>query len=100
MMRSLQTTSMLICAGLLICSSAWAETFDRGQALYENHCRTCHESQVHMRYSRRATSLADLHQRVASWSYHAALGWSEEEVTDVVDYLNRAFYHFPEQADN
>ena len=53
-----------------------------------------------MRYSRRATSLADLHQRVASWSYHAALGWSEEEVTDVVDYLNRAFYHFPEQADN
>jgi mono/diheme cytochrome c family protein len=88
----------MICAGLLACSPARAAvTFDRGQALYENHCQTCHEEQVHMRYSRRATSIEDLRQQVTSWSYHAALGWSEEEVADVVDYLDREFYHFSEQ---
>ncbi len=52
-----------------------------------------------MRYSRRATSMEDLRQQVSSWSYHAALGWSAEEVTDVVDYLDREFYHFAEPAD-
>jgi len=52
---------------------------------------------VHMRDSRRTSSIEDLRQRVSSWSYHAALGWSEEDVADVVDYLDRRFYHFAEQ---
>jgi mono/diheme cytochrome c family protein len=96
-MHVMHTSIGPVCAGLLVCGSALAETFDRGQALYENHCQTCHEEQVHMRDSRRTSSIEDLRQRVASWSYHAALGWSEEEVADVVDYLDRRFYHFPEQ---
>ncbi|HUT40048.1 MAG TPA: cytochrome c [Gammaproteobacteria bacterium] len=99
MMRSIQTAIILCCAGLLLYGPAQAETFDRGQALYENHCQTCHEEQVHMRYSRRAASMEDLRQQVSSWSYHAALGWSAEEVTDVVDYLDREFYHFAEPAE-
>jgi mono/diheme cytochrome c family protein len=86
------------CAGLLLfCAQGQAETFDRGQALYENHCQTCHDETAHTRESRRATSVGDLHRWVATWSYHAALGWSGEEIDDVVDYLNRRFYHFTDR---
>jgi mono/diheme cytochrome c family protein len=97
-MRIKRGATTAVCAGLVLsCSSSLAETFDRGQALYENHCQSCHEVKVHMRSTRRATSIEDLRQRVASWSYHAALDWSAEEVGDVVDYLDREFYHFAEQ---
>ena len=49
--------------------SGVAETFDRGQALYENHCMSCHEATVHTREAHRATSLADLRRWVATWSF-------------------------------
>lgn len=99
-MRLMRSTVATVFTGLVLtCSPALAETFDRGQALYENHCQTCHEEQVHMRYTRRATSLEELHKWVATWSFHAALDWSEEEIGDVVDYLDRRFYHFQEQTD-
>ena len=96
----LRNAKLLICAGLLAAGPAQAETFDRGQALYENHCRTCHDPQVHQRDTRRAATYADLRQWVATWSWHAGLGWSAEEVADVVDFLNRHFYHFPEPAND
>jgi mono/diheme cytochrome c family protein len=90
---------MAVFAALLACTPAGAESFDRGQALYENHCRTCHEPEVHQRADRRATSVEDLQRWVATWSWHAVLGWSAEDIADVTDYLNRAYYHFPEPAD-
>ncbi|MEZ5543439.1 MAG: cytochrome c [Pseudomonadota bacterium] len=84
------TTAGVLLTGLLTCTAVPAESFDRGQALYENHCQTCHESHVHLR-ARRASSLDELHKWVATWSWHANLGWSDEDITDVADYLNRHF---------
>lgn len=95
-----RTSGILLYAGLLACGPGQAATFDRGQALYENHCRTCHETQVHLRETRRAATLDELQKWVATWSWHAALGWSSEEIADVTDYLNRHYYHFPEPGDN
>ena len=74
--------------------SGVAETFDRGQALYENHCMSCHEATVHMRETRRATSVAELRKWVASWSFHASLDWTSEEIDDVADFMERRYYHF------
>ncbi len=68
--------------------------FDRGQALYENHCEACHEAGAHKPEKRRATSLGDLRARVAAWSMHAGLGWGSAEIDDVTRYLNRRFYRF------
>lgn len=98
MPRLLTLARPVVCAVLLASTAAGAESFDRGRALYENHCRTCHEPQVHRRDNRRAASYADLQQWVATWSWHAALGWSPEDAADVVDYLNREYYRFPEPA--
>ena len=69
-----------------------AAAFDRGQALYQNHCQECHEDWAHTRDGRTVTSLAGLHARVASWSAHAGLNWREDEIDDVTRYLNRRFY--------
>jgi len=69
-----------------------AAGFDRGQALYENHCRFCHEDWAHTREHRQVTSLADLRARVAAWSVHAGLDWGKGEIDAVTDYLNRHFY--------
>jgi mono/diheme cytochrome c family protein len=71
-----------------------AAEFDRGQALYENHCRECHESWAHSREGRHVNSMDALRQRVTSWSVHAGLGWSSEDIDDVSDYLGRTFYNF------
>jgi mono/diheme cytochrome c family protein len=78
-------------------SVAESESFDRGQALYENHCMFCHEATVHTRATRRATSVAELRKWVSTWSFHASLGWTDEEIDDVADYMNRRYYHFSSQ---
>jgi len=72
-----------------------AVEFDRGQALYENHCTACHDPQAHVAgETRHVATLADLHARVAAWSVHSGLNWAPEDVDDVTDYLNRRFYRF------
>ena len=75
-------------------TTALTEEFSRGQALYENHCQACHTDWAHARSDRKATSMSDLRRSVAAWSTHAGLAWSDEDVDDVADYLERNFYHF------
>jgi mono/diheme cytochrome c family protein len=75
-----------------------AEEFDRGQALYENHCSSCHDTPVHaLGETRHVANLADLRARVVAWSIHSGLAWSEEDVNDVTAYLSRRFYRFTDQ---
>ena len=65
---------------------------DRGQMLYENHCRGCHVSVVHIRSNRKAASLEAVRWEVARWSSELQLDWRNEEIADVVEYLDREFY--------
>ena len=69
-------------------------TRDRGELLYMNHCRTCHESMVHIRGKRRAKSLPDLQYWVGRWSVEIDLKWSAEEIEDVTNYLNDLYYQY------
>ena len=72
--------------------TVFAEGFDRGQALYEHHCQSCHESWAHTRDGRLVTTVGELRRRVEAWSIHSRLDWTAEEIEDVTDYLNRTFY--------
>ncbi len=83
---------VLLAAGSM--SARAAEDFDRARALYENHCRSCHESWAHTRDGRAVDSLDGLRMRVASWSLHTGLGWTTEEINAVTRYLDRRFYQF------
>jgi len=73
-------------------SPAALAEFDRGRALYENHCRQCHDSWTHNHEGRVVATYNGLRERVASWSLHSGLGWSADEIGDVTEYLNRRFY--------
>ena len=73
-----------------------AQDFDPGRALYENHCQHCHSQWVHTRERRRVASLGGLRQQVTSWSVHAGLPWTSEEIERVTDYVNRRFYQLTE----
>jgi cytochrome c5 len=72
------------------------ETANRGQLLYENHCRKCHESQVYIRQQRKAHSLKDIRSWTRQWSTELKLDWTAADVEQVSQYLNRQFYHFPD----
>lgn len=74
-----------------------AEEFDRGEALYNNHCKECHEGMAHNRPGSRIGSVGDIRSWVASWSVHSSLDWSNEEIVDVADYLNKKFYQLTDK---
>lgn len=66
----------------------------RGQMLYENHCKACHESVVFIRDKRRIQTLEALRGKVFHWANYLQLRWSKEEVEEVVSHLNSQYYRF------
>ncbi len=85
----------VVLGGVLAGLSAPATSadFDRGQALYERHCQSCHETWEHRREpGEGVVTLDGLRARVAAWSAHSGLEWSAAEIDDVTSYLNRHFY--------
>lgn len=71
---------------------AQAENYQRGHALYGNHCQACHAKRVRLSKKRKVKTLSELRKRVAGWAAHARDDWGESEVDDVVHYLNRRYY--------
>ena len=66
----------------------------RGRALYENHCLECHESRVHITEKRKAKTLVQIRTAIWRWMAEKELEWTEEEVTDVLHYLNARYYKY------
>jgi len=68
--------------------------FSRGQLLYENHCTTCHASQVHIRSNRKARSVEDVRGWVIHWERELKLNWNNVDVNDVSKFITERFYKF------
>jgi mono/diheme cytochrome c family protein len=83
----------LPCLLLLYSIPATADP-ERGRLLYENHCRACHESSVHIREVQAAKSPEAVRAQVLRWQDELRLHWGAEEVGDVAEYLNVAWYHY------
>ncbi len=75
-----------------------ADSFRHGQELYNDHCDACHESFTHPGKDRKVQSLSDLKKRITSWAEHTGQYWSEQDINDVVYYLDKSYYHFEEGA--
>lgn len=70
----------------------------RGEALYENHCQFCHTPKVHSRANKLPQTRNELRGIIDDWQRQQNLRWTESEVNDVLEYLNRTKYRFaPEQ---
>jgi mono/diheme cytochrome c family protein len=77
---------------------AQAPAVSRGALLYETHCVACHDTQVHWRDRKLVADWAGLSAQVRRWQANAGLDWTDDEIDDVVRYLNAAIYRFPDQA--
>ena len=73
---------------------AHAQNVERGRLLYENHCQVCHTAEVHGRKNRIVLSRDDLRDIVDRWQKNQKLGWSAEDIRDVVQYLATTRYRF------
>ncbi|MDE2311345.1 MAG: hypothetical protein KGL01_11060 [Betaproteobacteria bacterium] len=67
----------------------------RGELLYATHCNACHTSKIHWREQKLAIDWSSLKAQVRRWQASIGLDWSEEEITDVTNYLNTVHYGFP-----
>jgi len=67
----------------------------RGELLYATYCSACHTSKIHWREQKLATDWNSLKVQVRRWQGSIGLSWSEEEITDVANYLNAVHYGFP-----
>ena len=87
---------------LAACAPALAQPrpeYLRGEQLYEAKCNGCHNQQVHWRANKLATDWSKLKIQVRRWQENANLGWSEDDIIAVAQYLNLRFYFYPVSPD-
>ncbi len=65
-----------------------------GQALHDSACVSCHDSEVYTRSDHRITSAESLRQQVQRCDANLELGWFDEEIENVSQYLNATYYKF------
>lgn len=70
----------------------------RGQLLYETHCIACHSKEVHWRERKLVSDWTSLAAETRRWQANIGLRWSNDEIADVVRYLNTTIYRFPDHA--
>lgn len=74
--------------------SCFAADAENGKRLYEAGCVRCHNSEIFTRPDRKIKTLEGLKKRVHQCVLMAQLPWFDEEIDDVIEYLNVYFYNF------
>src|SRR3954447_3632473 len=85
----------VIVAAPLLAQSPLQPAPSGGALLYQTHCIGCHDKQIHWRDDRLATDWRSLAAQVRRWRTNTGLQWTEQEVDEVVRYLNETIYKFP-----
>ena len=81
---------------VLVCCAApaFAADIENGDELHFEHCTGCHDSGVYTRENRNVRSLERLGAQVRFCKNSLGLTWFDDEVGDVIEYLNSSYYHF------
>lgn len=64
------------------------------EATHATQCTSCHSSTVYTRPDRKVSSLAKLEGQVRACDVNLNLGWFDEEILGMTQYLNQQYYHF------
>lgn len=99
-MKPLIATISAILLGVAALQAAHASP-SAGQKLHQQHCVACHAqgfgqqgSEIYTREDRRVNSLGSLIAQVNMCKNNLGLAWFDEEVGQMVEYLNQQYYHF------
>lgn len=79
---------------LVLSGSAAATDLEHGKSLLEERCTKCHDDGVYTREDRFITSKEALAKQVNRCSINTGAQWFDEDVADVVDYLDATYYKF------
>jgi len=94
---SMKTTTGVVVGSLLlfITSNVFAGDSNTGKKLYKNsQCMRCHSSEIFKAKSRKVTTLKKLESKIRLCDSKLSTNWFEEDIQDVVAYLNKSFYKF------
>jgi len=75
-------------------SPALAADIENGEDLHFEHCTGCHGDEVYSREDRKMKDLAQLGRQVRFCQNAVGATWFDDEVDDVIEYLNKTHYHF------
>ena len=92
-MNKYQTRLISALVMLLAQTTAMAD-MENGKTLTGNHCTGCHDDSVYTREQRRVTTLGALQNQVQRCEINLGLKWFEDDINDVVNYLNSQYYKF------
>ena len=75
---------------------AYAQDTQRGKALYELNCLSCHYERIHMRHPAKSLvrTQAQLRVEVANRAALTKQGFTIEDLDDIAEYLDRTHYKF------
>ncbi len=81
---------------LVLSSTAFAEgNATNGKKLFDkSQCQKCHGTEVFTREDHKVKDLAGLGKQVRMCDSQLSVNWFDDEIDDVVAYLNDAFYKF------
>lgn len=79
---------------LFISQTAVAVDAANGKKIYEARCHGCHDSHIHTRPNRIIHTYDDLLARVKFCDNAAATKFTDAEILDVVEHLNKTYYKF------
>lgn len=84
---------ILACLTLIVAANSRADINDGKELLAEN-CTRCHDSSMYQRPNPRVIDLPGLGKQVRFCKNNLGLTWFDDEVGDVINYLNSDYYHF------
>ena len=94
----LKTKTVSALAGVLVFLSISTNThaidIENGEFIHNENCLSCHQPSLYVSDESSISSLKSLKSRVQYCEISNDLTWFEEEVDDVVEYLNVNFYRF------
>ena len=79
---------------LMLATPAWAQDAQRGSALYDLHCLTCHYERIHKRDPSRSLvrTFTQLRLEVAQRAASTGQRFTLADLDDIAEYLNRTHY--------
>ncbi len=89
----MKNIAALLLVYLMVGQSAAAD-IENGEDLHFENCTGCHDETVYTRENRNVQSLERLGRQVRFCKDSLELTWFDEEVNDVIEFLNQNYYRF------
>lgn len=84
----------IVVTALVLTAGQASADIKHGQQLHDANCVKCHDSGVYTREDRFISSKDALTTQVQRCNVNIGTQWFDEDVADVVDFLNTNYYQF------